>query len=82
MKLESLKSSKFEAFKGSELHSDFLPQIKGGLWCNTTYNERQGKDKNVIDCTGDLYDMHSSFDDGTSDDIKQVDPFDTSGYQK
>jgi len=35
MKLESLKSSKFEAFKGSELQN--LIAIKGGLACNTTF---------------------------------------------
>jgi hypothetical protein len=40
MKLESLKSSKFEAFKGSELQNSF--KVLGGRLLKTTWTDSNG----------------------------------------
>jgi len=52
MKLESLKSSKFEAFKGNEVVNLFA--IKGGLRTATTWHESGNPGNNGTDtwCTG------------------------------
>jgi hypothetical protein len=64
MKLESLKSSKFEAFKGNELQKSI--QIIGGhIYSTNTIVERSGKEYMVQDRYDSYHHCNEYFLDGT-----------------